>query len=352
MQPVIFKGRREVSGEEVFELMPGGGDVFFGDDAVPGVASDQGGKVVSAGGLAGAVEADDASGGVVDSDQRSDRVEDGGDEVALDGEGGFDPVAGGGGAIHLADAGFEFELLDDLAGEGSEGSELGFAEASADGIEDAEAADDDSGGGDEGGSGKEAVLAAAEEDSGAAGRVEAGVGDLVDLVGCEGFFETDGPAGDGVGGDAEGGVDVEVAGGGEDDRGNRGVGDLGGEATDVLKGWIGWRAEDAVLFEGLQTGGFVPGIGIGFGRRGIHRGRVHLCRLLDGTERRAGSLCNFRWSGVTLRGDRVSLWNGLGGPEGTVRAWEGCSTRRGWVARWHWRRGRLSRNHRVFSSRG
>ena len=92
-----------------------------GDELVPGVAADEGGEVVAGGGLAGAVEADDAAGGVEDDDQGADGVEDGGDEVALDGEGGFDALAGAGGAVHLADAAVELEAGDDLAAEDVEG---------------------------------------------------------------------------------------------------------------------------------------------------------------------------------------------------------------------------------------
>ena len=53
--------------------------------------------------LAGAVEADDAAGGVEDDDQGVDRVKHRGDEVAFDGECGLDALARAGDAVHLAD---------------------------------------------------------------------------------------------------------------------------------------------------------------------------------------------------------------------------------------------------------
>ena len=94
VQPLILKGGGEALGAEALEVLDGGGDVGVGDELVPQIAADQGGEVVAGGGLAGAVEADDAAGGVEDGDQGVDGVEHGGDEVAFDGEGGLDALAG------------------------------------------------------------------------------------------------------------------------------------------------------------------------------------------------------------------------------------------------------------------
>ena len=102
MQPVVFERGGEALCAQALEVLDGVGDVVLGDQLVPGIAADQGGKVVSGGGLAGAVEAHDAAGGVEDDDQGVDGVEHGGDEVALDREGGFDALAGAGGTLHLA----------------------------------------------------------------------------------------------------------------------------------------------------------------------------------------------------------------------------------------------------------
>ncbi len=111
------KAGGEGAGAEALEGLDGFGDFVAGDELVPGVAADEGGEVVSGGDLAGAVEADDAAGGIEDGDEGADGVEDGGDEVALDGEGGFDALTGAGGAVHLADAAVELEAGDDLAAE-------------------------------------------------------------------------------------------------------------------------------------------------------------------------------------------------------------------------------------------
>ena len=69
-----------------------------GMSLIPGVAADEDVEVVSGGDLAGAIEADDAAGGIEDDDQGADGIEDGGDEVAFDGEGVFDALAGAAGA--------------------------------------------------------------------------------------------------------------------------------------------------------------------------------------------------------------------------------------------------------------
>ena len=86
VQPDVFECGWEAVGAEAFKVLDGGGDVGLGDELVPEIAADEGGEVVSGGGLAGAVEADDAASGVEYCDECVDGVEDGGDEVALDGE--------------------------------------------------------------------------------------------------------------------------------------------------------------------------------------------------------------------------------------------------------------------------
>src|SRR5947209_19625709 len=103
MQPLVLEGGGGAVGAEAIEVLDGSGDVGVGDELVPQIAADEGGEVVSGGGFAGAVEADDASGGIEDCDEGVDGVEDGGDEVALDGEGGLDALAGAGHALDLAE---------------------------------------------------------------------------------------------------------------------------------------------------------------------------------------------------------------------------------------------------------
>ncbi len=92
VEPLVLEGGGEAVGAEALEVLDGGGDVGVGDELVPEVAADEGGEVVSGGGFAGAIEADDAACGVEDGDQCVDGVEDGGDEVAFDDEGGFDAL--------------------------------------------------------------------------------------------------------------------------------------------------------------------------------------------------------------------------------------------------------------------
>ena len=120
MQPLVLERDGEAIGAQALEVLDGGGDVGVGDELVPEIAADQGGEVVSGGGLAGAVEANDAAGGVEDGDQCVDGVEHGGDEVALDDEGGFDALAGAGNALHLAQGVVEFDRGHGLAAEHGE----------------------------------------------------------------------------------------------------------------------------------------------------------------------------------------------------------------------------------------
>ena len=125
MQPLVLECGGEAFGAQALEVLDGGGDVGVGDELVPEIAADEGGEVVSGGGLAGAVEADDAAGGVEDGDQGVDGVEHGGDEVALDGEGGLDALAGAGDALHLAQGVVELDGGHGLAAEHGEASASG-----------------------------------------------------------------------------------------------------------------------------------------------------------------------------------------------------------------------------------
>ena len=75
VEPLIFECGGEFAGTEALEGFDGLGNFVAGDELVPGVAADQGGEVVAGGGLAGAVEADDAAGSVEDGDQRAYGVE-------------------------------------------------------------------------------------------------------------------------------------------------------------------------------------------------------------------------------------------------------------------------------------
>ena len=145
-------------------MLDGGGDVGLGDEFVPEIAADEGGEVVSGGGLAGAVEADDAAGGVEDGDEGVDGVEDGGDEVALDGEGGLDALAGAGDALHHAQGAVEFDGGHGLAAEHGEGLRLRRGESSRGCVEYEERAEAHSAGGDQRGAGIEAEGAAGERD--------------------------------------------------------------------------------------------------------------------------------------------------------------------------------------------
>ena len=113
----------------------------MGDELVPEIAADEGGEVVSGGGLAGAVEADDAAGGVEYGDQGVDGVEHGGDEVALDDEGGLDALAGAGDAVHLAQRVVELDGGHGLAAEHGEGLHLEGGEPAGGRVQHEERAD-------------------------------------------------------------------------------------------------------------------------------------------------------------------------------------------------------------------
>ena len=187
IEPLVFESGGEGAGAEPLEGGDGLGDLAAGDESVPGVAADKGGELVSGGDLAGAVEADDAPGGIEDGNEGTNGVEDGGDEVALYGEGGLDALTGAGGAIHLEDAAVELEASDDLAAEDTEGVGLLGGETTGGGIEDEERADADAAGSGEGSSGVEAVGAAFDVDAvGGEVGVVAGVLDLVDGIAEDG----------------------------------------------------------------------------------------------------------------------------------------------------------------------
>ena len=229
-------------------------DVFFGDEAFPGVLADEVGGGVAGDDFAGAVEADDAAGGVEDDDQRADGVEHGGDEVALDGQRGFDALAGAGGAVHLADAKVELQPGDDHLAERVERLKLRGGELAGGGVEHAEAADGGAGRHDDGRAGVEAVAAVAERDAaGGVVGVAARVGNLVDAVAGERGF-----AGQRVARRA-GDVDAVARREGDavffDKRDGRhgGVGDLRRQTSDVVEGGVVRHLQKLVLFESLET---------------------------------------------------------------------------------------------------
>ncbi len=72
VQPLVLKRGGEAVGAEALKVLDGGGDVRVRDELVPEIAANERGEVVSGGGLAGAVEADDAAGGVEDGDESVD----------------------------------------------------------------------------------------------------------------------------------------------------------------------------------------------------------------------------------------------------------------------------------------
>ncbi len=180
VQPLVLECGGRAVGAQTLEVMHGRGHVGVGDELVPEVTSDQGGEVVSRGGLAGAIEADDAAGGVEDGDQGVDGVQHGGDEVALDGERGLDSLAGAGHALHLAQGVAELDGGHRLPPQHGEGLRLKGGEPSRRRVEDKERANAHPGGRDQRSVGIEAEGAAAEQDPiRREGGVFGGVGDLV-----------------------------------------------------------------------------------------------------------------------------------------------------------------------------
>ncbi len=245
VEPLVLEGGREGAGAETLEGLDGFGDLVAGDELVPGVAADEGGEVVSGGDLAGAVEADDAAGGIEDGDQGADGVEHSGDEVALDGEGGFDALAGAGGAVHLADAAVELEAGDDLAAEDAESVGLrGGERARRAGRATQQRADVDAAGRGEGSAGVEAVGAAFEQNAvGGEVGIVARVLNLVDGVAEDGGLA--GQAAEGELGDihADAGLEPDAVGADERDGRDRSVAELCGQPGDVVEDGIRRRVE-------------------------------------------------------------------------------------------------------------
>ena len=136
--------RREAAGPEALEVLIAAGTSEWGMSVSQRVTADEGGEVVAGGGLAGAVEADDTTGGIEDGDQCVDGIEHGGDEVAFDDEGGFDALAGAGDAVHLTLGVAELDGGHRLAAERGEGLRLEGSEPAGGGVQYKERADADS----------------------------------------------------------------------------------------------------------------------------------------------------------------------------------------------------------------
>ena len=247
MQPLVLECGGKAVGAEALEVFDGGGDAGGGDEFVPEIAADEGGEVVAGGGLAGAVEADDAAGGVEHGDQGVDGVEHGGDEVALDDEGGLDALAGTGDAVHLAQGVAELDGGHRLPAEHGEGLHLEGSEPARGRVQHEERADADSGGRDQRGAGIEAEGAAGEEDpSGSEGRMVAGIGDFVDILGAERRGNRQSAEREFDLGDAVTAGDADAIGGGQGDSGDRGAADPGGKLGEVVNCWIGRGVEDLI----------------------------------------------------------------------------------------------------------
>ncbi len=144
VEPAVLEDGRKRACTQAIEGLDGLGDVLAGNELVPGIAADKRGEVISGCGLAGAVEADDAAGGVEDDHQCAYGIKDGGDEVTFDGEGRFDSLAGTSADIDLTISGVELEAGDDLTAENRESAALRDGECARRNIEDQECADADS----------------------------------------------------------------------------------------------------------------------------------------------------------------------------------------------------------------
>ena len=242
IEPAVFKGGGEIAGAEAVEGLDGFSEVFLGDEFVPGIAADEDVEVVSAGELAGAIEANDAAGGIVDRDEGGDGIEDGGDEVAFDGEGALNALPGAGGAVDLADAAVELKANDDLAAKGGERFGLGYGEAARMGVEHEQGADGDAAGSGERGSGVEAEATAIDEDAGG-GEVWIlpGVSEFVDGVAEDGGFARSGAERELGGMDADAGLEPEAIGADEGDGGDGSVADVCGQAGEIVEDGIGRR---------------------------------------------------------------------------------------------------------------
>ena len=226
-----------------------------GDELVPEEVADERGEGVAGDLFAGAVETDDAAGGIEDGDEGADGVEDGGDEVALDGEGLLDAGADAGIALHEADAGVELEAVDDLFGEGGERAFLFLGKGVGGRILHEETADGDAGGGDERGAGVEAEGAAGDHDAvGTVVGVVTGVGDFEHFGLAEGKLAGHAAARKAGGAGADARLDFEAV--WQDERnalGHGGIADFGGEGGDFEDGWIGRGAAELVFLKSDVT---------------------------------------------------------------------------------------------------
>ena len=121
MQPLILEGGRKVAGAETLECLDGFGNFVARNELVPGIAAHQRSEVIARSGLAGSIKADDAASGIKDCNQCADGVENGRDEVALDGQCRLHALAVACSAVDLADSAVELEPGDDLPRENIQG---------------------------------------------------------------------------------------------------------------------------------------------------------------------------------------------------------------------------------------
>ena len=229
VQPVVLECAGSAVGAHALEVLYGGVDVRVGDELVPEGPSDQAGEVVSAGSLAGAIEADDAAGGVEDGDQGVNGIKHGGYEVALHGECGLDALAGAGNALHLAQGMAKFDRGHRLPPQHGEGMQLKGGEPARGDVEDKERSDAHPGGRDERSVGIKVEGAASQEDpSRSEGGMLRGVGNLVYALAAQRRHSGQTAKGQLGLADAAAGVDPDSVGGGEGDPGDGGVADLCG----------------------------------------------------------------------------------------------------------------------------
>ena len=135
---LVFHGKGAAA--HAIEADLGGGPVLGWNQGVPQGVADNFFHGPAGDGFADAIEADDATGGVVDDDQCADSVEHGGDEVSLDGEGGFDALAAACLALVEAGAQAQFQPGHDGARKGAQGVALYLVEDTRLRGEDAQAA--------------------------------------------------------------------------------------------------------------------------------------------------------------------------------------------------------------------
>ena len=275
MHPLVLEGDRDAVGAQALEVLDGGGDVGVGDELVPQVAPDQGREVVSGSGLAGAVEADDAAGSVEDSDQGVDGVEHGGDEVALDGQGGFDALARAGNALHLAHGVIEFDRGHGLAAEHGEGLLLKGSKPARWRVHHEKRADADSGGRDQRSAGIEVEVAAGQDD---ASRSEFGM-----LAGVRNFVDAQGAERRARGQAAQrqveflhavASVDSDAIGQGEGNPGHRSIANLCCKLGQVVDRGVRGGVDDLIPIEGLDTQGLTAR-NVAFCQCAVHLTPIH-----------------------------------------------------------------------------